>query len=559
MPNEKGIVLLVSLVFMAILLVLTGAYFSGLLSEKKAVDTERLVLQALNLAESGANHGLAELRQRIRQDIKTAIEATPRTTVANNLEDLFNEQDALGLLEDYGLFSVSGTEATFTAAALNLNTAIPGTYTVTAIIKPQPLEQNPVKTAANEYRFFYDFSITATGNVTGSSINKTVNLFGGNSIVTVHLDNFAKYALFTSVHKTPSGTTVWFTANTNFTGPVATNDRFSFANNPSGNFTEEVTQFQNSARFFNSGSPLLLDADRNADWDVPVFDKGFQRGQPLLVLPSAVSQADLKAQALGGVSEPGSNGIYVPNNGTAVSGGIYIRGNLGQSSDNAVIAMSTDSDNNAVYTINQGGTATVVTVDNAANQTKVQSGATTNTYEGIPDGIGNEGVILYVNDDIKSLSGTVQKDSAVTVSAERDISITNNIAYEKDPRIAGNEGYANLLGILAWGGNVRIGTSAPNNITINAVVMAPTGIFTVDNYNSGPSRGVATLLGGAITKFYGAFGTFSGATPLTGYGRNFVYDSRMLQGIAPPYFPYMGNFTSSDDGGLDQRLAWQGQ
>ena len=269
-----------------------------------------------------------------------------------------------------------------------------------------------------------------------------------------------------------------------------------------------------------------------------------------------IYEADLKTQALGGVSEPGSNGIYVPNNGTAVTGGIYVRGNQGQSSDDAVISLSTDVNGNAVYSITRNTSTTVVTVDYANNQTKVQAGAT-NTYQGIPDGTGNDGVILYVNDNIKSISGTVQKDSRVTVSSERDIVITNNIMYEKDPRISGNENYANLMGILSWGGNVRIGASAPNNVEINGVVMAPTGVFTVDNYNSGPARGVATLLGGSITQFYGAFGTFSGDTPRTGYGRNFIYDSRMLQGIAPPYFPYIGSFTSSDDGGLDTKLTWQ--
>jgi hypothetical protein len=311
------------------------------------------------------------------------------------------------------------------------------------------------------------------------------------------------------------------------------------------------------ARFYNNGSPVLLDANYNGIKDVPIFDKTFERSQALINLPSSVSQADLKVQALGGTAEPGSNGIYVPYNGISVTGGIYVRGNQGQSSDNAVISMSTDVNGDAVYSVSQGSTSKTITVDYGNSQTKVQSGAVTTTYQGIPDGVGNEGVILYVNDDVGSLSGTVQKNSSVTISSERDIVLTNNIVYEKDPGVPGNENYKNLLGILSWGGNVRIGVSAPNNVVVNAVVMAPTGIFTVDNYNSGSSRGTATLLGGAITQFYGAFGTFSGSAPLSGYGRNFVYDSRMLQGIAPPYFPYIGPFTSSDDGGLDNKLAWQ--
>ena len=83
------------------------------------------------------------------------------------------------------------------------------------------------------------------------------------------------------------------------------------------------------------------------------------------------------------------------------------------------------------------------------------------------------------------------------------------------------------------------------------------GVFTVDNYRTPPSRGTATLLGGVITDFYGPFGTFSGGQQRSGYGRNFVYDERMLEGTTPPFFPFLTNFTSFDNGGLDNRLIWQ--
>ncbi len=82
-------------------------------------------------------------------------------------------------------------------------------------------------------------------------------------------------------------------------------------------------------------------------------------------------------------------------------------------------------------------------------------------------------------------------------------------------------------------------------------------IFTVDGYDAGSPRGIATLLGGVITEFYGPFGTFLGILQKTGYGRNFVYDYRMLQGTAPPYYPYLTNFNSFDDNGLDRKLIWQ--
>jgi len=553
MTNKRGVVLVISLIVMTVILVLTGVYFLSLMTDKRSADSEGFTLQALGLAEAGANQGVSELRKRIRIDLLNNISVV---TQGSLIRAYVTNNDSLGLLRDYAYgagqprFVVSSGQATVAVLALNLNTAVSGNYNATIIVTANGNPSNP---SGEIYLFPYKYTIDSTGTITRPTpnIQKRTRLLQGVFTVTVRRDTFAKYALFTSHHSMPSGTTVWFTANTNFTGPVSTNTRFSFANNPSGHFTEEVSQHETKARFYNAGSAILLNANSNPPRDVPIFDYGFTRGADIINLESSISQADLKQEALGTLSNPGPNGIYVPNNGTSLTGGVYIVGN-------SSVSMGVDVNNNPVYTITQGSTTKTITVDYANNQTKIQTGSVTETYQGIPDGVSNQGTLIYAKDNINSFSGTVQSASALTVSSERDIVITNHVQYQdytSSPLSA--IGYNNLLGILSWGGDVRIGTAAPNNINIHGVVMAPHGVFTVDNYNSGSARGTATLLGGAITDFYGPFGTFSGTTPVSGYGRNFVYDARMLQGMAPPYFPYMSNFTSFDNGGLDNKLVWQ--
>jgi hypothetical protein len=428
--------------------------------------------------------------------------------------------------------------------------------------------QAPTGDAANQiYRFFYTYTVEATARLTrfDPPLVKTIAFAPNDFDLTVRQDNFAKYALFTFHHKTSSGVTVWFTANTNFFGPVHTNERFSFANNPSGHFTEEVTQSHSTARFYNSGSSILLDADANGTEDVPTFDNGFLRSQDTIPLPAAISQTELRDAALGDMSVPGASspGVYVPETAGTLTGGIYLNGNSGQSSDNPSVAMSVDGSNNAVYTITQHihpvDHTTVITVNNAANTTTVIRDGVSTTYNGKPDGTTHEGTIIYANDDINALSGTVQQDTQITVSGERDIVISGNVMYQgygTTPNLNAS-GYNNLMGILSWGGNVRIGASAPDNVNVHAVVMAPHGVFTVDNYDSGSARGIATLLGGVISDYYGAFGTFSGSSGMqTGYGRNFVYDNRVLSGMAPPYFPYMDRFTIDSPSELARKMIW---
>lgn len=562
--KNKGIVLIVSLMVMAVILVLTGVYFSSLLSEKRAADNQRYILQALSLSESGLQHAEAELRERIRTDLKNRAETVRQSSV---IQAYITANDSLGFLRDYAYaagdsqFSVANNTATLSVAPLALNTAVQGQYTATITVTANG---NPTKDPiADIYYFPYNYTIDATGTNTAvtPNIQRALRFSGGSFTVTVRRDTFAKYALFTNNHQSPGGSTIWFTNNTNFTGPIHTNTRFSFANNPSGVFSEEVTQGLTTARFYNNGWPRILNADSNPPFDVPTFQNGFSRGVSQINLPSSVTQQDLKSQATGGQNDaPWLSGIYLPNAGGSLAGGIYVKG------DASSLAMSVDGNDRPVYTITQGSNTKAVTVDYATNQTIVANvsgsgGTPAGTYSGIPDGVTDEGILIYDNGRINNFSGTVQSDTQVTVSSDSDIVINNNVMYQSYNAGASPDatGYTNLLGILTWNGNVRIGTSAPNDINIHGIVMAAgrNGIFTVDDYASGSPRGTATLLGGAITDFYGAFGTFSGATPRSGYGRNFAYDSRMLSGTAPPFFPYMNYFTSFDNGGLDNKMTWQ--
>ena len=574
--NKRGMMLAVVLMVMTVLVISTAVFFATTLSERTFSDIERFALQALNLAESGANQGLSELRARIR------------TTLSNNLQSVNDENifqnyvntNPLGLLRDYAGFTLTGTlgspnyKATFTVTPLATQATVHGTYSSTITVT---MNGNPSKPHPDIYVFPYNFIISSTGRVTSTVPNtiKTVNLTNGAFAITVQRNNFARFALFTSHHETPGGTTVWFTAQTNFTGPVHTNTRFSFAGNPSGTFSEEITQHLTTARFYNNNSVthLLLNANSNPPNDVPIFTNpaNFQRGVSEVNLPSSMTQSDMTDAARGSFTQNqvNSQGVYVPNQGGALTGGIYVNGD-------ASINMNKDSvdpENKAVFALTQGSTTTTITVEYAheavaANTVvKVGAGAPV-TYQGIPDGTNHEGPLIYVTGGqatLKNPSGTdliVQKKTNMTVACDKNIIIQDNIKYQEyNPSPLNATGYNNMLGLITWGGNsdVIVGSQAPNNVEIHAIVFSEEGEFRVDDYDNGSPRGTATLLGGVITNFYGPFGTFTGTTPVSGYGRNFVYDTRALNaGLHPPYFPVLANFIATDDGGLDNRLRWQG-
>jgi hypothetical protein len=269
------------------------------------------------------------------------------------------------------------------------------------------------------------------------------------------------------------------------------------------------------------------------------------------------------------------NGIYVPvtdSNGNCSSdtgkpmlGGIFVQGNL----DSLTMSVAGTT---AVYTLGQGSTTTTVTVDRTNNQTTVSSngwlppsssppcpggpvGPSTRTFTGVPKGWqgpgNNNGAIVYVQGNVSSLSGTLQQNEQTTIAASGTITITGNVQYQTPPNPSDpTSNPTNVLGIFSSGGDIVIGSSAPNNLVIQAVLMAGSGgnpyhsAVTVAGYNSGSSRGTVSLLGGLIEKYYGAFGTANAQTgqQLTGYGRNFTFDTRMSRGFNPPYFPTTNQF-----------------
>ena len=153
----------------------------------------------------------------------------------------------------------------------------------------------------------------------------------GSFSVTVGPDDFAKYAMYTNSQKSgPTGDGVWFSETTSYGGPVHTNDRFYFLGNPGASFSSKVTQQKNDAVFYNEGNPITLDDWHNGDLDKPVFSEGsesFVRGAANTPVNKAIGENDIRAQALGTMSQPGQDGIYVPvDAGNNVTGGIYIRG-----------------------------------------------------------------------------------------------------------------------------------------------------------------------------------------------------------------------------------------
>ena len=549
-PDERGIVLAAALLFVLLTSVLVLTFMTtttGERSQSSNVQTAKLALYAADAGVRTQQQILANIAQ-LKIDSCVA-----RWNSAGGIGAIVTTPDSLfprGVLGGAG--AASATNPPFNASAS---------------ISFADSDCTPASQVYN-----YLFSINATGNVrsTGKRSVQSTGLLR----VSATRGTFADYLLFTNTFTMADGSTIWFTSAGSFDGRVHTNTGFKFAYKPT--FQDQVTQHSPVATFYNGGNtPVTANANNNGTIDVPNFFGGYLRGQTTVPLPTnsynqqdaalgvtlAAGVAPTNSQintacATGAGSGTPPDGIYLPHSGTTLTGGIYVQGTADK------VKMWADTlANKQYYQITQGGTNKTLEVDHTLNTTKVWNGLSTS---GSPADVYTNTLnnsVLYSTGAISDLTGpdrnatTGYVNPAVAENSQLLITAASDIVIQGDITCDNFNGKNNVLGIYSSGGSVRIGATAPNNVNIDAFVMAigATGQFSVDNYNSGTPRGSANLRGGVVSQYYGAFYTFdSKGNVATGYGRNFHYDRR---GLTPPFYPTTTRFDS--DLPSARTVAWK--
>jgi hypothetical protein len=180
--------------------------------------------------------------------------------------------------------------------------------------------------------------------------------------------------------------------------------------------------------------------------------------------------------------------------------------------------------NAATSTYTFTGNSVVTLLSDGTMNVKVGSGSTTN-YALPTNGA------MYVNGTV-SVSGIL--DGALTIGSSNNIYVTNSVLYKADPR---TDSTSNDLLCLASGSSVYVSKNAPTNVEIDSYIIAYNS-FGVENYDSIAAKGTLTVYGGITQDTRGGIGTFNSSTntKVSGYTKNYVYDSRMTA-VAPTYFP----------------------
>lgn len=448
---------------------------------------------------------------------------------------------------------------------------------------------------ATAYQYIYSYAISSSGRALASQLttvkekgNITLNITGAPST-----ENFAAWGMFVDQQPICSGS---YLVPGTLTGPVFTNGSWTFGATGSYIFTDPVGSAGAKAgwQFANCYQSTGGSYTSGAQQIKPNFQSGYSWGRATIPLPpNDFSQKYAAIDGLGTgepISNPTTNqwntilnaavknisgtpypaggaasGVYLPYSSvsgvkTVTGGGIYVEG------DASSVQLSTGTDTSGnptqIFSITQGATTTTVTTNVTANSTTVKSGGTTLVLAGVPGNLNTTpataATMLYVDGNIGNSSGSgnglsgpgpglpaVQDGAEITVTAEKNITVTGDILYKTEPvtftqnqipgtpadtLIPGNN-KEQALGIFTAAGNIDLNNKqSSTNLEIDASMASISGGGSGGIVNTGAAIGTLNIVGGRIQN------TIQNINSTT---RNVFFDRRFAagSGFAPPWFP----------------------
>lgn len=534
LKGQKGFATGYLLIIIAAILALVSSLLISSLAENKQAIIHRENISAYYTAESGAQIAHLALKEYIQAINEEVVESYTWDNIKHHKDYLqFLKHGSLGT-------SRQGNEVTF---HLNLakdadyylayseqaiindlgdNSSLQATITLS-----MPSAGYLGEVDGGECLLFpLDFKIRSIGEQSGAIPGKYTISGNGTAFIKFCPGSFARFALFTDVHRIPPplNYNVWFNEFTTYDGPVYSNDSLYFQRVPV--FYDRVYSASKTAAFNNNSDCSAnnikhMDADSNPPYDMPIFHKGFTRGVASESLPMQLTELRELTLQEHFTNPPYSSIYFFPTDKNGkLSGGLFF-------SYPTSIELISQGNKQLVRTVVANSKRLDFIFDYANKTTEVYDRdlkRTLASYNSLPNGT------IFVNNDIPSLKGTVQKDARLTIGSLYNIKITGHIKYEEDPREYPQA--KNILGILAENGHIIVpNNGAPNDLVIMASLMAPRGAFQIENILTvRGDRGVLTLLGGVISKFYGPLAMATSCNDVSlrdGYGRHIIYDQRM--------------------------------
>jgi hypothetical protein len=289
---------------------------------------------------------------------------------------------------------------------------------------------------------------------------------------------------------TPGNCTVEFDSNDTLTGPVFSNDAFRICGTPNFQGTIE------------SGDTL----DTAAEWGVAV--PGYTNGN--------------------GCGSPPKEAVKIVNNTPPQSA-------IPATDITAALKYGCEFTGNVTLALSLSGNTTHISWSGGTLATPANSFCTSPIT--LAGSGGMTASLIYAAGTV-TVSGNMT--GALDIMAGQSIIVSNNLQYPSGDIQTGANGEesdsTDALGLIAtdW---VQLGTTSSPvpNLTVDAAILALNDSMYLPNWASVGYERTLTIFGSIAQNFRGPVATVNGATVVTGYAKDYIYDTS-LQTLWPPYF-----------------------
>jgi len=604
MNKEKGIALITALVLMMVLVAVISVLTIQSLGELKQSKNSIVASEARNLAEAGAVYGTAMIQSQTSTVVAPLVTNFSSSFISNGGDPTTdpvipkNQWSSIATtIQNY----LSNNYASLT----NSDLANAGRVNIRYRINNFRLSQ--LSSSGNGFSQVYkaDYTVTATGRSVDGGRKRVTEK--GYINIALGRPSLSQWLFLV---QNAGGANGFFGTNSVFNGPVHANSNWGFWGQPT--FTNLVTASDGGAWFWDiagtcndgQGRSVFMNAAARPPCTRPNFQAGYNWNVPPVTLPTSSLSQERAALGLApdedsdgdGQPDPVTtsetcqqlgispcngvpNGVYLINDGSQVTGGIFVQGNLNN------LTLSASGDGRQIYQLTQNGNTWTITVDYGNDTTTiVYPSGSSDTYSGVPNGhapLGTGGPTgqIYVTGSIGSVrspprTGWVSPNSPdnpppaviqpalsletqLNITARGQIGIFNDLIYECDPTMMNNSSYLaskprcasvtgdlqTVLGMFSETGNIDILTNGGlNDIYLWGSYLAASGAgigLTVANFRGRGPQGSMHLFGGLIQWQDQLRGIVNGQNNLlSGYYERFLYDTRFANSrLAPPNFP----------------------
>ena len=603
MNKKRGIALVTALVLMMVLVAVISVLTIQSLGEFKQSKNSIIASEARNIAEGGAVYATAMIRSQTSGIVQPLVTRYSSDFIARGGDpatDPVIPQDEWDDVAQAIQDTLNNNYSTLSSSDLG------GAGRVSIRYRVNNFRIAQLSSSGNGFTQVYtaDYAVTATGRSNDGGRRRVVEK--GYINVTLGRPSLSQWLFLVD---DAGGNRGFFSTGSVFNGPVHANSNWGFWGRP--RFTDLVTASDGGAWFWDiagtcrdgRGRRVFMDAAARPPCTRPIFQAGYNWNVPRVDLPTNSLSQERAALGLApdtdndGDGQPDQptrseicqqlgispcrtvpNGVYLINDGSRVTGGIYVKGSLD------TLLLSAGGDGTQTYQFNQSGRIWTITVDYNNNSTTITNpSGNSKTYSGVPNGhapLGTGGPTgqIYVTGSIGAVrsprrSGWVPRNSdnhpppdeikpalsletQLNITARGEIGIFNDLIYECDPEMMNDSSYLashprcssvtgelkTVLGMFSETEDITIlRNGGLNDIYLWGSFLSADDDkgLAVEDYDSRGNQGTMHLYGGLIQWQDQLRGVVDrNGNLVSGYYENFQYDGRFRNShLSPPNFP----------------------